>query len=74
MSICTGFRAGVRTSAVGLITEPQQAEAIVATGQADLVLLAREMLRSPYWAINAAAALGSEPHWPQQYGYAVKRR
>ncbi|MHC1791053.1 NADH:flavin oxidoreductase/NADH oxidase [Solidesulfovibrio sp.] len=66
-------RAGVMTSAVGLITEPEQAEAIVASGQADLVLLAREMLRSPYWAMGAAATLGVEPAWPQQYGYAVKR-
>ena len=67
-------QAGVRTSAVGLITEPAQAEAVVATGQADLVLLAREMLRSPYWPMQAAAALGSPQPWPQQYGYAVKRR
>ncbi|KHK03051.1 NADH:flavin oxidoreductase/NADH oxidase [Desulfovibrio sp. TomC] len=67
-------QAGIRTSAVGLITEPAQAEAIVATGQADMVLLAREMLRSPYWPIQAAAALGCEQPWPQQYGYAVKRR
>ena len=67
-------QAGVRTSTVGLITEPAQAEAIVTTGRADLVLLAREMLRSPYWPIHAATALGREPDWPQQYGYAVKRR
>lgn len=67
-------QAGVRTSAVGLITEPSQAEEIVATGKADLVMLAREMLREPYWAIKAAMALGGEPPWPTQYGYAVKRR
>jgi len=67
-------RAGIMTSAVGLITDPAQAEEIVASGKADLVMLAREMLREPYWAIKAAAALGVEPPWPTQYGYAVKRR
>ena len=50
------------------ITEPAQAEAIVAGGQADLVLLAREMLRDPYWPLHAAAqALGVEVGWPVQY-------
>lgn len=67
-------RAGVPTSAVGLITEPAQAEAIVASGQADMVMLAREMLRAPYWAIAAQQQLGGEDLWPTQYGYAVKRR
>ena len=67
-------RVGILTAAVGMITEPTQADAIIATGQADLVLLAREMLRSPYWALDAAAALGKTPPWPTQYGYAVKRR
>jgi 2,4-dienoyl-CoA reductase (NADPH2) len=66
--------AGVMTSAVGLITKPGQAEDIVASGSADLVLLAREMLREPYWAIKAQMELGGEPAWPVQYGYAVKRR
>ena len=67
-------RAGVRTSAVGLITEPAQAQEIVATGKADLVLLGREMLREPYWAVKAQRALGGEEAWPPQYGWAVKRR
>ena len=67
-------QAGVLTSAVGLITEPAQAEAIVASGQADMVLLAREMLRTPYWALHAQQELGGEQIWPIQYGYAVKRR
>lgn len=50
--------AGVATAAVGLITEPEQAQAIVAEGKADLVLLARAVLRDPYWPMRAAAALG----------------
>jgi 2,4-dienoyl-CoA reductase-like NADH-dependent reductase (Old Yellow Enzyme family) len=66
--------AGIATGAIGLITEPQQAEEIVATGQADAVLLGRELLRNPYWPRHAALALGVEPGWPDQYGYAVRRR
>ena len=66
--------AGVATGAVGLITDAKQAAAIVAGGDADIVLLARQMLREPYWALDAAAELGAEASWPQQYGYAVKRR
>jgi 2,4-dienoyl-CoA reductase-like NADH-dependent reductase (Old Yellow Enzyme family) len=60
-------RAGVMTGAVGLITEPAQAEAVVAGGKADLVLLAREMLRDPYWPLRAARALGAKSSWPVQY-------
>jgi 2,4-dienoyl-CoA reductase-like NADH-dependent reductase (Old Yellow Enzyme family) len=59
--------AGIATAAVGMITDPGQADAIVAEGQADLVLLAREMLRDPYWAVHAAAALGEQASWPVQY-------
>ncbi len=59
--------AGVPTGAVGLITEPAQAEAIVASGDADVVLLAREMLRDPYWPLHAAPALGDAASWPVQY-------
>ena len=59
--------AGVPTGAVGLITEPEQADAIVASGQADVVLLAREMLRTPYFPRRAARALGGEPTPPDQY-------
>jgi 2,4-dienoyl-CoA reductase-like NADH-dependent reductase (Old Yellow Enzyme family) len=58
---------GVATAAVGLITDPHQANAIVADGEADLVLLAREMLRDPYWPVHAAAALGEPVSWPAQY-------
>jgi 2,4-dienoyl-CoA reductase-like NADH-dependent reductase (Old Yellow Enzyme family) len=50
-----------------MITEAAQAEAIVAGGQADLVLLAREMLRDPYWPLHAARALGVEARWPDPY-------
>jgi len=60
-------RAGIATGAVGLITEPAQAEAIVAAGQADIVLFAREMLRDPYWPLHAARTLGVELSWPVQY-------
>jgi 2,4-dienoyl-CoA reductase-like NADH-dependent reductase (Old Yellow Enzyme family) len=60
-------QAGVMTGAVGLITEPQQAEAIVTGGKADLVLLARQLLRDPYWPLHAAQALGVEIPWPNQY-------
>jgi 2,4-dienoyl-CoA reductase-like NADH-dependent reductase (Old Yellow Enzyme family) len=59
--------AGIATAAVGLITTPAQANNIVEQGQADLVLLAREMLRDPYWAVHAAAALSETASWPQQY-------
>ena len=59
--------AGVATSAVGLITSPAQADHIVRTGQADMVLLGREILRNPYWPLSAAQALGQTVTWPQQY-------
>ena len=66
--------AGIRTGAVGVITELAEAEAILADGSADLVLNGRELLREPYWALRAEAALGAEPSWPTPYGYAVRRR
>lgn len=59
--------AGVATGAVGLITEPRQAEEIVASGKADLVLLARELLRDPYFPLRAAQALGEPVRVPRQY-------
>lgn len=59
--------AGIATAAVGMITEPEQANAVVAEGKADVVLLARAMLRDPYWAMHAAAHLGVEASWPVQY-------
>ncbi|MFL5343010.1 MAG: NADH:flavin oxidoreductase/NADH oxidase, partial [Gemmataceae bacterium] len=66
--------AGIATGAVGLIVEARQANEIITGGDADLVFLARELLREPYWALKAQAELGAEPCWPIQYGYAVKRR
>jgi 2,4-dienoyl-CoA reductase-like NADH-dependent reductase (Old Yellow Enzyme family) len=66
--------AGVMTGAVGLITEARQANEIVTAGDADLVFLARELLREPYWAQKAHQELGAEPSWPISYGHAVKRR
>jgi 2,4-dienoyl-CoA reductase-like NADH-dependent reductase (Old Yellow Enzyme family) len=62
--------AGIATSAVGLITEPTHAESIVAGGDADMVMLARELLRDPYWPRRAASALGAKIDGPQQYGRA----
>jgi 2,4-dienoyl-CoA reductase-like NADH-dependent reductase (Old Yellow Enzyme family) len=59
--------AGIPTAAVGMITQPQQASEIIANGEADIVLLAREMLRDPYWPLHAAAALGETASWPVQY-------
>jgi 2,4-dienoyl-CoA reductase-like NADH-dependent reductase (Old Yellow Enzyme family) len=47
---------------------------IVTGGDADLVCLARELLREPYWALKAQQELGAEESWPSSYGYAVKRR
>ncbi len=65
--------AGIATGAVGLITEPAQADAIVRDGQADCVLLARELLRDPYWPLHAAQALGHAVPWPKQYLRAASR-
>ena len=59
--------AGIATGAVGLIAEPLHAEEIVARGDADLVLLARELLRDPHWPLRAARELGAEGPWPKQY-------
>jgi 2,4-dienoyl-CoA reductase-like NADH-dependent reductase (Old Yellow Enzyme family) len=64
----------ILTGAVGLITEPEQANQIIESGQADLVFLARAMLRDPYWALRAEQAMSKDPSWPLQYGYAVRRK
>jgi 2,4-dienoyl-CoA reductase-like NADH-dependent reductase (Old Yellow Enzyme family) len=58
---------GIATGAVGMITKPAEAEKIVAEGQADVVLLARAMLRDPHWPLHAAKVLGAEAKWPVQY-------
>ncbi len=59
--------AGICTGAVGMITSPAQADHIIRTGQADIVLMAREMLRDPYWALHAARHLHHDLPWPNQY-------
>lgn len=59
--------AGISTAAVGLITEPEQANEIIKTGEADLIALARELLRDPYWPLHAARALHYDISWPLQY-------
>jgi len=66
--------AGIMTGAVGLVTETRAADAIITEGCADLVFLARELLREPYWALKAQHDLQEEPAWPVQYGYALKRK
>jgi 2,4-dienoyl-CoA reductase-like NADH-dependent reductase (Old Yellow Enzyme family) len=63
--------AGMPVAAVGLITEPEQAEKILANGEADAVLLGRELLRTPSWARQAARELGGEVHVPEQYHRSV---
>jgi 2,4-dienoyl-CoA reductase-like NADH-dependent reductase (Old Yellow Enzyme family) len=65
--------AQIMTGAVGLITEAQQANDIVARGDADLVLIGRAFLRNPYWGLTAQEELSAAAPWPDQYGYAVKR-
>ena len=59
--------AGIATAAVGMITSPQHADEIIRNGRADVVLLGREMLRDPYWALHAAKALGVPNPIPPQY-------
>ena len=65
--------AGIATGAVGMITSPAQAGHILRTGQADLILMAREFLRDPYWPLHTAAALGHGTSWPVQYLRAAHR-
>ncbi len=65
--------AGVATGAVGLLTDPHQAEQVLVEGAADVVLLARELLRDPHWPLHAAAVLGDDVPWPVQYDRARPR-
>lgn len=58
---------GVLTGAVGLITDPHQADEIIRSSKADVVILARELLRDPYWPLRAARELGVKVTWPEQY-------
>ena len=59
--------ANILTGAVGMITSPIQAEHVLVTGQADAVIIARELLRDPYWPLRAARELGQPISWPVQY-------
>lgn len=65
--------AQIATAAVGLITEPEQAEAILQQEKADFVALARELLRNPHWPLHAAKALNVDVTWPSQYERAKLR-
>ena len=65
--------AEILTGAVGMITSPIQAEQIIGTGQADVVVIAREFLRNPYWPLRAAKDLGQPISWPVQYLRAAPR-
>ena len=70
-------QAGLSTQAVGLIVSPEQAEAVIAEGRADLVAIGREALLDPNWPVRAAVALGADAdweRWPQQYGWWLSRR
>lgn len=60
-------QAGIMTGAVGLITDAVQAENILVAGQADVVIMAREFLRDPYFPLHAAKILGDDPQYPNQY-------
>ena len=69
--------AGIATAAVGLITKPEEAEQILAQGEADLIGLARQALDDPNWALHALRGLdGGDTYgaWPQQSGYAVRNK
>jgi 2,4-dienoyl-CoA reductase-like NADH-dependent reductase (Old Yellow Enzyme family) len=68
---------GIKSMAVGVIIDPQQAEEILQSGGADLVALGRELMYDPFWPLHAAEALGVDPDyqmWPTQYAWAVDRR
>jgi len=60
-------RTGIATGAVGMISSPDLAEQILASGQADLIIMARALLNDPYWPLHAAKALKTKVAWPPQY-------
>jgi 2,4-dienoyl-CoA reductase-like NADH-dependent reductase (Old Yellow Enzyme family) len=66
--------AQIATGAVGIIIAPDQAEAIIADGKADIVLMAREMLRDPYFPLRAASTLNEDVPWPVQYERAKRKK
>ncbi len=65
---------GILTGAVGLITDPHQADEIIKSGKADLILIARESLRNPYFSLTAAHELSVDTEWPLQYVRAKKAK
>ncbi|MDI3320214.1 NADPH dehydrogenase NamA [Pinibacter soli] len=65
---------GILTAAVGLITSAEQAESILQNGQADMIVMARELLRDPYFPLHAAQTLGVDIPWPSQYERAKPRK
>jgi 2,4-dienoyl-CoA reductase-like NADH-dependent reductase (Old Yellow Enzyme family) len=65
--------AGIATGAVGMITDAAQADQVIRNGQADIVLLARELLRQPYWPLQAAEKLRKTVSWPAQYLRAAQK-
>ena len=64
---------GIPTAAVGIITSPEMADEIIRNTRADVVVLGRELLRQPYWPLEAASALGVDLEWPLQYRRAKRR-
>ncbi|MAH89268.1 MAG: NADH:flavin oxidoreductase / NADH oxidase [Pelagibacterales bacterium] len=67
----------IKTMAVGVIVEPEQAENILLEGQADLIAMGRELMYNPFWSLHAAQKLGADPEyslWPDQYRWGVSRR
>lgn len=66
--------ADIKTGAVGLITDENQAEEILQNGEADLIFMARELLRNPYFPLDAAFKLGNDVKWPAQYERAKPRK
>jgi len=67
-------KAGIPTGAIGIITDPVQAETILTTGQADLIFMAREQLRDPYFPLRAARELDYDITWPKQYERAKRKK
>ena len=67
----------IKTMAVGVIVEPEQAETILLKGQADLIAMGRELMYNPFWSLHAAQKLGADPDynlWPDQYRWGINRR
>ena len=67
----------IKTMAVGVIVDPEQAENILLNGQADLIAMGRELMYNPFWSLHAAQKLGADPEynlWPDQYRWGVNRR